>query len=430
MTRRFAALALPLSLAACHPWTPPALTAVAAPGGPAIAAPVEQRAPVTILISIDGFRADYLDRGVTPTLSRLAADGVRAAMRPSFPSKTAPQHWTIATGLRPDRNGVVSNNFVDPRRPDETFTMASDDPFWWSQSEPVWVTAEKAGIPTATMFWPGSDVAVGGMRDQAWPNDITGGTRPSAWQGFFQPMPEPTRVNALIDWLRRPAAIRPRLLTLYFDTVDTAGHHYGPDAPQTNAAIAAADEAIGRLVTELAGLGQPANLIIVADHGMTAVSRDRLVAFDDLLGKDTYRLVDSGAFATISAAPDQLARVTATLTKPHPHMQCWTPATVPVRFHYGRNPRVAPVVCLAARGWQIKRNRAHASRDGGGDHGFDPADPEMAAVFVASGPAFKANQRLAPFDNVDVAPLVRKLIGLPADRSLDGDDRRFGPVLR
>src|SRR5258706_3828822 len=119
-------------------------------------------APLTILISIDGFRSDYLQRGLTPAIAALAADGVRAqAMHPSFPSLTFPNHYTLVTGLRPDRSGIVDNNMEDVRKPGVSFSMSkvdvSHDPFWWDESEPLWVTAERAGVRTATMFWPGSD---------------------------------------------------------------------------------------------------------------------------------------------------------------------------------------------------------------------------------------------------------------------------------
>lgn len=411
------------------------LTAVAAcasprPLAPPASAAAEVRAPVTILISIDGFRPDYLDRGVMPVLSGLAAGGVRAAMRPSFPTKTAPNHWTLVTGLRPDRNGIVANNMEDPRRPGEVFTMGSDDPFWWGESEPIWVTAERAGIPTATMFWPGSVAAIGGVRSRDWPNATTGGTRPSAWQAYYMHLPERSRVDALIDWLRRPLPRRPRFLTLYLDSVDTAGHIHGPDAAGTTRAAAEADRTIGHLVDELAALGQPANLVIVSDHGMRAVSRRRLVAFDRLLPPAAYKLLDDGAFASVSPMAGQEALVARVLTRPHPHMRCWRRGQVPADYAYGRNPRVAPVVCVAAPGWQLRRTPEDAKREGGGDHGFDPADPQMQALFVAHGPAFRPGVTLPPFDNAAVAPLLRDLLGLPPGNRLDGTSAPFASARR
>lgn len=393
----------------------------------ATAAPAETREPVTILISIDGFRPDYLDRGITPNLSRLAAGGVRASMRPSFPSKTFPNHWTIVTGLRPDRHGIVANRIEVEGRPD-VFTMSSDDPWWWNEAVPIWVDAEKAGVRTATMFWPGSNVAIGGSRAGAWPYKITGGTRPQDFMHYYEEIGTTQRVNTLIDWLRRPAATRPRLLTTYFEAVDTAGHENGPDHPETNKAIAATDAAVGAIVAGLTELRQLANLVIVADHGMAAVSRDRAVALDTILTTGDYRVVEGGPYAGIVATPGKEAAIEAALLKSHPHMECWRKADIPARLHYGRNPRVPPYLCLAEVGWQIVDKSGSAY--GGGAHGYDGAAPDMAALFIGNGPAFAPGHTLPAFDNPDVHALLRRLIGLPPATGTDGSDAVFVPVLR
>lgn len=405
-----------------------ALHACAAPSSPQVATTAEApRAPVTILVSLDGFRADYLDRGITPNLSRLAAGGVRAAMRPSFPSKTFPNHWTLVTGLRPDRHGIVANKIEAEGRTD-VFTMASDDPWWWNEAVPIWVDAEKAGVRTATMFWPGSIVAIGGSKAAAWPYKITGGTRPQDFMQYYEEIGSLQRVAALIDWLRRPAATRPRFLTTYFEAVDTVGHERGPDHPETNKAIAETDAAIGMLVAELAALGQPANLVIVADHGMAAVSRERAIALDTMLTAGDYRTIETGPYAALVATPGREAAVEAALLKPHPHMACWRKADVPARLHYGRHPRVPPYLCLAEIGWQIV-DKSGTAVDGGA-HGYDGAAPEMAALFVASGPAFAPGRTLPAFDNPDVHALLRRLTGLPAATGTDGSDAVFATVLR
>ena len=426
------AIAGAIGLAGCaYPYPPPALAPVTAPPPATLATPaatVQAAAPVTILVSIDGFRPDYLDRGVTPALNRLKAAGVSAAMRPSFPSVTFPNHWTLVTGLRPDRTGIVGNKMEDARRPGETFTMQTDDPFWWSDAEPIWVTAEKAGIRTATMFWPGANVAVGGTRAPTGHHFVTGGVRPSDWDQYNEAVTGEQRVAAVIDWLRRPAASRPRLITLYFDIVDTAGHDYGPDDARTTAAAAAVDAQIGSLVAGLAALNQPANLVIVADHGMAATSSTRTVALADLADPADLRAIETGPVASIVALPGREEAVARRLLRPHDHVDCWRKDAIPPRLHYGRNPRVAPFVCLAAAGWTIAKT-APTEAYSGGAHGYDPADPAMRALFIASGPAFAAGRTIASFDNVDVAPLLRDLVGLPAGRDLDGDDAPFRGVL-
>lgn len=382
-----------------------------APGKPA-------RSPL-ILVSIDGMRPDYLTRGVTPNLAGLAARGVRgAAMRPSFPSVTFPNHYTLVTGLRPDRHGVVGNTMEDPAIPGVRFTLGNQaavtDRRWWDGAEPIWVTAEKAGMQTATMFWPGSEAAIGGVR-------------PTRFAVFDGAMPNDTRVDTLLGWL--DAGLTPGLMTLYFDEVDHEGHGFGPDAPETTAAAGRVDAAIGRLLAGLEARGLDANVIVVADHGMAATPRGQIVRVDELLPPGSFNVVTAGAVLGLAPAPGQEAAVAAALVRRHPHMECWRKADIPARLAFGRHPRVPAFVCVAAVGWVIL---AGPPREGGGSagtHGYDPAAPEMAAMFVAAGPGFRQDVVLPAFDNVDVHPLMLRLIGLPP-RASDGTMAVVGKGLK
>lgn len=383
---------------------------------------------VVILIGIDGFRPDYLDRGVTPHLSALARDGIAGSMRPSFPTKTFPNHWTLVTGMVPDRHGIAGNRMEDPARPGELFSMANEDPFWWSAAEPIWVMAERSGIRTATMFWPGSNVGWGGTR--ARPNAMTeGGFRPADWQAFNQAVSNTQRVNAVLDWLRRPPAIRPRLVTVYFDTVDTAGHEFGPDDPRTTAAVGEVDGHIGALLTGLKDLGITANIVAVADHGMAAVSSDRAIPLDKLAEPALYRVIESGPYAALAPTEGNADKLWAQLAQPGPNHTCWRKHEIPARLRYGSNPRVAPILCLARSGWQIVPTMP-ARPFSGGAHGYDQVDPAMAALFIAHGPAFAGGVRLDPFDNTAVTPLLRHLLGLPPLANLDGSTQPFTAGLR
>lgn len=366
--------------------------------------------PVTLLIGIDGFRPDYLTRGITPRLSALAEQGASGAMRPSFPTKTFPNHYAIVTGMVPDRSGISGNSMIDPRRPGQMFTMGNArqalDPFWWDEAEPVWVTAERAGIRTATMFWPGSEVAIRGVR-------------PSDWLRFDQNIGNVQRVNTLLDWMRRPAAIRPAFATLYFDTVDTQGHRFGPDSAEVNAALAEVDARIGDLVDGIAALGVPVNLVIVADHGMRQTDESRVIQLDDLIDRASYIAVETGPYAAIEPVTGTDDRVANALLVPHDHMTCTRKEDLPARLKYGRNPRVAAIICLAENGWTILSGQP-AYPVKGGAHGYDNADPEMLALFIAHGPAFAEGEQMAVFDNVAVAALLRAVLGLPEDAEADG----------
>jgi predicted AlkP superfamily pyrophosphatase or phosphodiesterase len=388
-------------------------------GATAAAQSVQPAHPV-ILVSMDGFRPDYLERGVTPNLNRLAASGVRAvAMRPSFPSVTFPNHYTLVTGMRPDHHGVVDNVMNDAAIPEQHFTMSNAtavvDRRWWDQAEPVWVTAERNGIRSGTMFWPGSEAAIHGVR-------------PTEAPKFDGKLPASARVDKLLSWLDRPAEQRYGFMTLYFDDVDHAGHEFGPAALQTTEAVALVDQAIGRLVEGLASRHIDANLVIVSDHGMAPVSTDRVIRMQALLPAGSYEDVTSGPYAAINPAPGRSEQLATALLKPQEHMQCWRKQDIPARLAYGRNARVPAFLCLADPGWSVVFNDKSAAKVKGGKHGYDNAAPEMGATFIAAGPAFKPGVVLPEFDNVDVYPLVMRLLGV-APLPSDGDLTPLLPAL-
>ena len=378
--------------------------------------------PVTILISIDGFRADYLDRGITPNLSALAARGATAPMKPSFPTKTFPNHYTLVTGLRPDHHGIVSNNMIDPRRPGVRFSLGDArqalDPFWWDEAEPLWVTAERAGIRTGTVFWPGSEVAI---------HDL----RPSDWLRFDAEVTNRQRVETVLDWMRRPAEIRPAFVTLYFDIVDTIGHRFGPNSAELNAAVAEVDRQIGYLIDGLATLDRPADIIVVSDHGMRAVDAERVIDLDAILDPNSYLLTDRGPFVAIEPAAATDRTVYDALLTRHDHMQCWQKDDIPARLAYGTNPRVAEIFCLAEPGWSIVQGVV-AGEVAGGAHGWDNDDPQMQSLFIATGPRLSASTPVSNLENVDVYALLAALVGVAPLRNDGDDDARvlFAPPAR
>jgi len=372
-----------------------------------------------LLISIDGFRADYLQRGFSPTLSRLADHGVRAtAMEPSFPSLTFPNHYTLVTGRYPDDHGIVDNSMYDPVL--GSFTLgnrkAVRDARWWNEAEPIWVTAQKQGLHAATMFWPGSEAAIHGVR-------------PDHWRPYDGDVSYDTRVDTVLKWLDLPAAERPQLLTLYFEGVDTAGHYYGPDAAQTDKAIAQVDAALARLVAGLKqrGLFKHIDIIVVSDHGMASTPPDQRILLDHLIVPGHARIVSTGAISGIIPAPGHEAEVEAALLGPHKHMTCWKKSQIPARLHYGHNPRVPPVFCAAQVGWLIvssEKSLLHHGKAIYGEHGFDNAAPQMRALFVAHGPDFRRHLVVPEFPNVDVYPLMTHLLHITPEPN----DGHYGAV--
>ncbi|MFQ5747730.1 MAG: ectonucleotide pyrophosphatase/phosphodiesterase [Gemmatimonadota bacterium] len=373
--------------------------------------------PTVILVSLDAFRADYLDRGVTPNLSTLAAGGVRArALVPSFPSKTFPNHYTEVTGLYPGHHGIVANNMFDPAT-GARFSLgdrsAVTDGSWWG-GEPIWVTATRRGVPTAPYFWPGSEAAIQGVR-------------PTYWVPFDASVSRDERLGRLLGLLDLPPARRPVFLTLYFSDADRAGHRWGPNSAQIDSTLAELDASIGELLDGLRarGLLDRVNLILTSDHGMSAVDTSRVIFLDDYLDLTTVDVVDWSPVLSLWPHAGEEDHAFAALAGAHPRLSVYRKADIPARFHYSGHRRVPPILGVADPGWNIGTHvffDVNPSFYQGGNHGYDNLAPEMAGLFVASGPAFRQGLLAAPFQNVHVYPLVMQILGLraaPGDGSLD-----------
>jgi predicted AlkP superfamily pyrophosphatase or phosphodiesterase len=382
--------------------------------------------PVVILISIDGFRWDYIERFRPPVISRLATVGVRAeGLIPIFPSKTFPNHYTIVTGLHPARHGITSNNMVDPALPGR-FTLSNrdvqQDTRWWG-GEPLWVGVERQGQVAATMFWPGSDAEIAG-------------DRPTYWRTYEHEFPNELRVDQLLAWMKEPEAKRPTFLTLYFSDVDDAGHDFGPHAEQTRRAVLDVDLVIGRLVAgvERLGLALRTHYVIVSDHGMTELARDRIILLADHLDLSTVDVIDSAPIVGVSARPGvSVESVYRALAGKHPALQVYTRSSLPEEHRLRHHPRLPDVIGIADDGWH-PTTREWLARDdrhqfAGGNHGYEPRHRSMHGVFVATGPQFKTGIVVPAFSNVHVYELLCRVLGVrPA--SNDGDPAVTASFLR
>lgn len=362
--------------------------------------------PILILVSIDGWRWDYLSRFKPPTLTSLAARGVVSeGLIPVFPSKTFPNHYTIVTGLYPGHHGIVSNTMRDPALPglfSLTNRHVQQDSRWWI-GVPLWVTAEAQGQIAGTMFWPGSDVEIAG-------------DRPTWWRLYDHNLSNEARVDQILTWLRLPEATKPTFLTLYFSEVDTAGHDFGPESPRIAPAIRNVDAAIGRLVTGIqkAGLAPRTNLVVVSDHGMAPQSLSRVIVLDDYVDVASIDVIDRSPVLSVWPLRGTIEALYRALKDKHPALAVDRKDELPARYRLAGHPRLPPVIGIAEHGWEIT-TRAGLARDSHGprgNHGYDPAFQSMHGLFIAAGPAFHEALRAPRFENVHVYELLCRVLGI------------------
>lgn len=380
----------------------------------------KQHKNYVLLVSLDAFRWDYSKLYNTPNLNKLAKDGVKADhMYSSFPTVTFPNHYSIATGLYPDHHGLINNSFPAPdlglfyRMGDRS---AVENPAFYG-GEPIWVTAEKQGLITASFFWVGSEAPVEGMH-------------PTYWKKYDESVTFEARIDTVVKWLGYPPEKRPELVTLYFDEPDATSHKFGPVSKQTGTVVHRLDSLMGVLRSKLAKLPEAKriNLIILSDHGMSAVSPDRYIDIKALVPNRMIASISGGnPVYLIKPAEGRKDSILLLLDKSK-GLKAWSKAALPVKWHYGTNPRIPDVVVVADSSWSIG-TRPDGSSIRGGAHGYDNFNSDMYSIFYAAGPAFKKNYRFKELNNVDVYDLICRILNLKPARN-DGDPAHIKGLLR
>ena len=377
--------------------------------------PAPRHAPTVdsvVLLSIDGLNLGALGQGHSPHLDRLAAEGVQARwMTPSYPSITFPNHYSMVTGLRPDRHGIIHNQMEDVElgRFELRDLDALRKPGWWADARPIWLQASRAGLRSATLSYPGGEVAIDGQHADL-------------WHPYDESLSPEQRAQMMLQWLSR--SDRPHVLAGYFEHVDKAGHAYGPNSPEYAQAIRLVDQAVGALVDGLRERGQldSTNLIIVSDHGMSEVADGNTVAVEDMIAPELARAVSVGQVIGFAPAADQLEQARQQLIGAHDHYDCWAREDLPERWHFGQHRRIPPILCQMHEGWDANTREVLGKRRPGvrGSHGYDNALPSMRSPFIAIGPAFRRHTVIEPINNVDIYPLLGRLLHIALPDS-DGD---------
>jgi alkaline phosphatase D len=372
-----------------------------------------------LLIGIDGLRHDYPERYGAPNLLALKAQASGTNhLIPRFPSSTFPNFYSMATGVEPQAHGIVGMHFYDPERGrDFDFRRDGRDGSWYGAT-PIWVAAERSGIRTASYYWVGTDALIQGIR-------------PTYYHEYDGSTPHQQRIDQVLEWFALSDAERPRLVTLYFSDVDTAGHLFGPESEQTREAVLAVDTSLGILFNRLQDLRPEANVIVVSDHGMTTVERVIQIGTDsDLAGfhianESSHVMLYARDGASIDSAFQSLSRDT-------PEYTVYRRQDTPAGLCFSDNARIGDIVIIANGPYILHARDAGVAEDEGqpgewpkGWHGYDPGlMPEMHAIFYAMGPRIRRGIHLDTLRNTDVHTLLTALLNL-RDAPLTGDIARL-----
>ncbi|EIW59386.1 Phosphodiest-domain-containing protein [Trametes versicolor FP-101664 SS1] len=338
-----------------------------------------------LIVSIDGLRADYLDRGLTPHLLAISKDGLRAkSMKPVFPTLTFPNHWALMTGLYAESHGIVANNFWDPSTGREFHYNRIDSSWnssWWF-GEPMWETAERAGVVTANLMWPG-------------PPETRMGTSPTYFVPWKDKVSLGTKLDQILSWIDLPLEKRPQFIMAYEPSLDQAGHLAGPKSSLVNKVLKQVDVFARDLhdAIEARNLTDIFDIVFVSDHGMTDMSHPELVYVDDILGEGFERIEHEDGWPAMGlrfqSKADE-ARYLAVLLEAAAasggKFDVYTHDTMPQRWHFAHNERIAPIYVVPRMGYALTNRIENGAGMSKGNHGYDNDYASMHAMFVAHGP--------------------------------------------
>jgi len=376
-----------------------------------------------VLVSIDGFGHDYLDRFEPPALLEIAGEGFRVRrLLPVYPTNTFPTHLSMATGLLPEVHGIEDNHFCDQLLNDCYHLGAGKREPRWLKGMPIWSWVEAQGGIAATYFWPESDAPWGGQL-------------PTYYLPYKKTTPYDQRIEQVLQWLRLPDEERPQLVTLYFSLVDTAGHEFGPDSPEVAAAVQTVDRHIGDLWRGLQALEQPGiNLLIVSDHGMAAIHGSSAIVTSELPREPGLEMLQSPARVQYYSKNEVEGEGESDGVEVDRFLRELR-SEARGRFRVldrdaslalgGHTETSVPVITLLTQPPAYFSRFPVAQDKRSGAHGYAADQPDMAAFAVGAGPAFR-HGLVEEAHQLDILPMMLRVVNLPAP---PGVANNGGPLL-
>lgn len=378
--------------------------------------------PYVLLISIDGFRWDYLNRGVTPNLKNFAHEGVQSiSLRPVFPTSTFPNHYSIITGLYSENHNITNNRLEDPFS-GQIFSLKDTTQVrnaQWYLGEAFWETARRNGIITASFFWPGSEINIEYRR-------------PNFFKHYNNKVPHEVRIKQVIEWLKLPPYSRPHFITLYFELIDNLGHTFGPNSHEVDSGLALIDKDFAEIITNLAKINflDSINIIVVSDHGMTEIDTSKIIDLSKFLDDYQINIDAEGYIAQLSGQKASLDSIYIKLKQLEKNFKVYKREELPKHYHYANNPYIKEILIIPEQGWNVVRDRNSYIYKVKGNHGYDNNWIDMHGIFLAKGPVFKTNYKTGTLWNIDIYPLLCKIFQIPGRAPIDGNLERIEFVLK
>lgn len=338
-----------------------------------------------VILSMDGFRHDLPQLYNTPTLDSVAAVGVFSLMKPSYPSMTLPNHYTMATGLYPDHHGIVQNNFYDSVL-DTVFAVSryetrSNAALYGG--EPIWNTAARQGLLCHVFDWIGVEAPVNGVYP--------------AYSILYDPARTRMELaDMVLESLCNPDVKQiPQLTMWYMDQPDMVEHYHTSVSEETREVVEDIDSVLDYFLAEVrkSPVYDKIDFIFTADHGHTPLSPDRYLNLYDSIGDLVER---SYNYTPLGLVPKQgcAGAIMDSLAIYAPgRYRFWMRDSLPEEFHYGTfASRIADILVQPDLGWKITCDAnpdLGRPAEGTSAHGYDPAESDMQMVFYAFGPHFK-----------------------------------------
>ena len=415
-----------------------ALAALAGLYGPAFAqAPAKER--MVIVISLDGFPAYALDdpKLPIPTLRRLMQSGVSARMGTVNPTVTWPNHTSMVTGVRGDEHGLLANGTISktgawpPVKVDPTIEKEK-----MVHVPTVYDAAYQAGLSTAQVDW----VAINKAPTITW----AFGEQASA-EGPVEREMIDKRVIAAADienfdksnilfrdqiWTRAAVYLirehKPNLLLFHLLSLDSVHHQFGPKTLAATAAFAFLDGCVDRVVEAVgaAGMTERTTFIVVSDHGFKRYTKQirPLVALAASGLSDKAYVLAEGGTAYVYFDKSQAAALTPKVMQALSGVEGIDRIIGPDGFaalglpQPERDPEMGQLLLTAKDGYAFSGAMGGpvtaAVPQQGGSHGYLASDPDMDAIFIASGYGVRGGGKLDKVANIDVASTIAKLLGV------------------